>query len=49
MAIEADDLGLRFPYLFDANQEVAKSYQAACTPDFFLFNHNKELYYRGAV
>ena len=47
MAIEAENLGLKFPYLFDENQEVAKSYQAACTPDFFLFNQNKELFYRG--
>ncbi len=36
-----------FPYLFDENQEVAKQYQAACTPDFFLFDENKKLVYRG--
>ena len=47
MAIEAENLGFEFPYLFDADQEVAKSYQAACTPDFFLFNEKKELFYRG--
>jgi len=47
MAIEAINLGFEFPYLFDADQEVAKSYQAACTPDFFLFNENQELFYRG--
>ena len=47
MAVEADKLGFEFPYLFDADQKVAKSYQAACTPDFFLFNHKKELFYRG--
>ena len=41
MAIEAENLGFEFPYLFDADQEVAKSYQAACTPDFFLFNKIK--------
>ena len=36
-----------FPYLFDESQEVAKSYSAACTPDFFLFNKNLELQYTG--
>ena len=37
----------KFPYLFDQTQEVAKSFSAACTPDFFLFDHNKHLVYRG--
>ncbi len=36
-----------FPYLFDSTQEVAKTYHAACTPDFYLFNQNLELVYRG--
>ena len=36
-----------FPYLFDETQEVAKNYQAACTPDFYLFDKNLKLYYRG--
>lgn len=36
-----------FPYLYDGSQEVAKAYQAACTPDFFLFNESDELVYRG--
>ena len=36
-----------FPYLHDAKQKVAKAYQAACTPDFFLFDENKTLFYRG--
>ena len=36
-----------FPYLYDETQEVAKNYMAACTPDFFLFNENNELVYRG--
>lgn len=36
-----------FSYLYDESQEVAKAYQAACTPDFFLFNDHHELYYRG--
>lgn len=37
----------KFPYLYDEDQSVAKAYQAACTPDFFLFDKNKKLYYRG--
>ena len=36
-----------FPYLYDQSQEVAKAYRAACTPDFFLFDCNHELVYRG--
>ena len=39
--------GFSFPYLFDADQNVAKSYKAACTPDFFLFDQSKKLFYRG--
>ena len=38
-----------FPYLFDETQKVAKSYDAVCTPDFFGFNHNLELQYRGRI
>ena len=36
-----------FPYLYDETQSVAQAYQAACTPDFYLFDANHELYYRG--
>ena len=39
--------GFEFPYLFDESQTVAAAYQAACTPDFFLFNQHHELVYRG--
>ncbi|MEZ4267610.1 MAG: thioredoxin family protein [Myxococcota bacterium] len=39
--------GYTFPYLFDATQDVAKAYQAACTPDFFLFDADRKLVYRG--
>lgn len=45
-----DEVALRgytFPYLFDETQEVAKAYQAACTPDFFLFDKERKLVYRG--
>lgn len=38
-----------FPYLFDASQDVARSFDAACTPDFFLFNRSNELVYRGQL
>ena len=41
--------GYPFPYLFDASQEVAKAYQAACTPDFFLFDGDGALFYRGQL
>lgn len=41
--------GYPFPYLYDASQEVARSYQAACTPDFYLFDHNLDLVYRGQL
>ena len=45
----AERLHFTFPYGFDETQEVAKSYTAACTPDFFLFNKNRELVYRGQL
>jgi len=38
-----------FPYLFDQTQEVAKAYQAACTPDFYLFDTDLKLIYRGQL
>ena len=38
-----------FPYLYDETQEVAKAYDAACTPDFFLFNNNLKLVYTGQL
>lgn len=41
--------GWSFPYLFDATQEVAKAYHAACTPDFFLFDGDGKLVYRGQL
>ena len=41
--------GYTFPYLYDKTQEVAKAYDAACTPDFFLFDANLELVYRGQL
>jgi len=45
----AHDEGYTFPYLYDGTQEVAKAYDAACTPDFYLFDDNLELVYRGQL
>jgi len=47
MKEEARTVGYTFPYLYDGSQEVAKAYRAACTPDFFLFDGDRELVYRG--
>lgn len=47
MAAEARKKQFSFPYLYDGNQQVAKAYRAACTPDLFLFDENNELVYRG--
>jgi len=44
---QAKDLGFSFPYLFDETQQVARVYNAACTPDFFLFDRSLRLIYRG--
>jgi len=49
MAAEAKEAGYRFPYLVDETQEVAKSYSAACTPDFFVFDGERSLVYRGQM
>lgn len=45
----AQRLKFNFPFCYDETQEVTKSYTAACTPDFFLFNNNRELVYRGQL
>ena len=47
MVHEAQQRGYRFPYLYDETQEVAKAYHAACTPDFYVFDKNRKLVYRG--
>ena len=49
MAEDVTRLGYTFPYLFDETQQVAKAYQAACTPDFFLFDGERKLAYRGQL
>lgn len=45
----ADDLGFTFPFCYDETQETAKRYTAACTPDFFLFDRDRRLVYRGQL
>ena len=49
MAAEAARQGWAFPYLYDEDQAVAAAYQAACTPDFFLFDGDRRLVYRGQL
>ena len=49
MREEAAAAGYTFPYLFDETQEVAKAYKAACTPDFYLFDRDRRLVYRGQL
>jgi peroxiredoxin len=49
MAAEVEQRGYRFPYLYDETQEVARAYRAACTPDFFLFDGDRRLAYRGQL
>ena len=46
---QASELGFNFPYCFDETQEVAKAYAAACTPDFFVFDKDRRLVYRGRL
>ena len=45
----AQKLGYPFPYLYDESQDVAKAYRAACTPDFYIFDGNLKLAYRGQL
>jgi peroxiredoxin len=47
MITTARAFGWRFPYLIDDDQRVARAYRAACTPDFFLFDRDRRLVYRG--
>lgn len=49
MAEESRSVGYAFPYLVDESQEVARAYGAACTPDFFLFDGDRRLVYRGQL
>ena len=49
MKVELLEAGYTFPYLYDESQVVARAYQAACTPDFFLFDADRRLVYRGQL
>lgn len=49
MAIVSKVLKYPFPYLYDETQEVAKAYDAACTPDIYVFDNNSRLHYRGRI
>jgi len=49
MVREAEERGYEFPYLYDDTQEVAKAYRAACTPDFYVFDADRRLVYRGQL
>jgi peroxiredoxin len=49
MASEKAAVGYTFPYLYDETQAVAQAYQAACTPDFFVFDRDRALVYRGQM
>ena len=49
MVREAEERGYVFPYLYDETQEVAKAFDAACTPDFFLYDAQHRLAYRGRL
>ncbi|HPA03004.1 MAG TPA: thioredoxin family protein [Candidatus Hydrogenedentes bacterium] len=49
MRAEKASAGYPFPYLYDETQEVAKAYGAACTPDFFVFDGDRRLAYRGQL
>ena len=49
MVAEVDARGYTFPYLYDETQEVAQAYRAACTPDFYVFDKDQKLAYRGQM
>jgi peroxiredoxin len=49
MVHEAEERGYTFPYLYDETQAVAKAYRAACTPDFYVFDKDQRLAYRGQM
>ena len=49
MKIHAQETGYNFPYLYDETQQVARAYDAACTPDFYIFDGEQKLVYRGRL
>ncbi|MCB9029543.1 MAG: thioredoxin family protein [Deltaproteobacteria bacterium] len=49
MQVKVEEMNIPFQYLFDQKQEVAKQFDAACTPEAYLFDHEKRLVYHGAI
>ena len=49
MKIHAEKIGYNFPYLYDESQDIAKAYDAACTPDLYVFDKSNKLFYRGRI
>jgi peroxiredoxin len=49
MKLFAKNYSMNFPYLFDETQEVAKKYEAVCTPDIYVYNEKRKLKYRGRI
>jgi peroxiredoxin len=49
MVKEKEAIGYTFPYLYDETQQVARAYRASCTPDFYVFDQNRKLVYRGQM
>ena len=49
MKVAGEELGYSFPYLYDETQDIARAYDAACTPDFYVFDENLKLVYRGQM
>jgi peroxiredoxin len=49
MGKEKAAIGYTFPYLYDETQQIARAYRAACTPDFYVFDKNRKLVYRGQM
>ena len=49
MHVEKESRDYRFPYLYDHSQDIAKAFQATCTPDFFLYDSDHRLVYRGRI
>ena len=49
MTKHAAEVGYNFPYLYDESQEIARAYDAACTPDIYVYDDKHELYYRGRL
>lgn len=49
MKVRAKEQGYLFPYLYDETQQIAKTYDAVCTPDIYLYDENRILHYRGRI